>query len=110
MSVEALGDAAIVVSVIFTTLFIMGYAFLAPWWRTAIGRSLLLSKSWIAALCWMAFLRTTMDVDADNPVLVALRFTVWVLLPVITVYTFWALLVKEQILKGKELAWRKSTR
>jgi hypothetical protein len=108
VSLEALGDAAIVVSVIFTTLFILGYATLAPWWKTAIGRSLFLSKSWMAALSWMAFLRTTMDVDSENGVLVVLRFGVWVLLPVITVYTFWALLVKEQILKGKELAWKNS--
>lgn len=108
MNLEALGDAAIVVSVIFTTLFIMGYAFLAPWWRSAIGRSLLMSKTWIAALCWMAFLRTTLHIDEGNTALEILRFGVWVFLPVITVYTFWALLVKEQILKGKELAWKNS--
>lgn len=101
MTLEALGDAAIVVSVIFTTLFILGYLLLAPWWRTAIGRSLVLSKAWIAALCWMAFLRTTLGVDGDNISLVVLRAFVWVLLPVITVYTFWALLVKGQIVRGR---------
>jgi len=108
VSLEALGDVALVVSVIATTLFIIGYALLAPWWKTAIGRSLLLSKTWIAALSWMGFLRTTLEVSPDNFVLEVLRAGIWVLLPIITVYTCWALLIKEQIIKGKELGWKTS--
>jgi hypothetical protein len=101
LSLERLGDAAIIISVFGTSMFILGYGSLAPWWRTSIGRSLLLSKSWICAITWLAFLRTVADVSEDNYSVSILRTIVWVLLPVVSVYTFWALLVKGQIVRGR---------
>lgn len=38
------------------TLFVILYATRSPWYRTGMGRSLLLSKSVIAALVWNALL------------------------------------------------------
>lgn len=38
------------------TLFVVLYATRSPWYRSAMGRSLLLSKSVIAALAWNAVL------------------------------------------------------
>jgi hypothetical protein len=38
------------------TAFVILYAFRSPWWETGMGRSLLLSKTVIAALSWNAVL------------------------------------------------------
>lgn len=97
MSLELLGDIAVVVSMVMATLFVIGYVFLAPFYRTPIGWSLLASKSWIAGITWMAFLRTTMEVPEENGGIQILRAALWVMLPVISVSTFWVLLVRSQV-------------
>lgn len=97
MSLERLGDAALIVSLVFCTAFIIGFYTLVPWYRSDIGRSLFLSKTWITVIVWMSFLRTTMEISLDNPAVLIMRTFLWVTLPVISVYTFWALLWKGQI-------------
>jgi hypothetical protein len=97
LSLEQLGDAALIVGVVFSTAFIIGYSMLVPWYKSEIGRSLFLSKTWICCIVWMSFLRTTLEVPLDNGAILVLRTAIWVGLPIITIYTFWALLVNGQI-------------
>lgn len=97
MSLEWLGDVGIIISVIATTLFIIGYVTLAPFYRRPIGWSLLASKTWICLAAWLAFFRSTMDVSAGSTVIQILRAMLWIGLPVISVSTFWVLLVREQV-------------
>lgn len=101
MSLEWLGDIGIIVSVIATTAFIIGYVFLAPFYRTAIGWSLLASKSWICLLSWFAFLRTTLEISDDSLAVQILRVVIWIGLPVISVSTFWVLLVRGQVISHR---------
>ncbi len=97
MSLEGLGDLGIVLSVFLASAFIVGYGILAPWYKSEIGRSLFLSKSWTAGLCWLAFFRTTLDIPAENSYVETYRAVLWAALPFVVGYTLWALLWKGQI-------------
>lgn len=98
MNLARLGDAAIVVSIVFASAFVLGYAILAPWYKSEIGRSLMLSKTWTAGLAWLAFFRTTLGIEeGDNSTVDGYRAVLWTVFPFIVTYTFWALLWKGQI-------------
>lgn len=97
MNLEWLGTMGIAISVIATTAFVIGYLFLAPWHRSLIGVSLMASKTWIAGIAWLAALRTIFHVDDSSTGFLALRAALWVGLPVISVLTLWALLIRGQV-------------
>lgn len=94
---EWMGDAAILISVLTTTAFVIGYVALAPFYRSPIGWSLLASKTWIAGIAWLAFLRTTLEVPGDNKAVQILRLALWAMLPIISISTFLVLLVRGQV-------------
>ncbi len=97
MDIEVLGTIGIVVSVISTTLFVLGYFFLAPWYRSAIGVSLMTSKSWLAGISWLAALNYIFDVSGDSTLYLVLRAVLWVTLPLVSVGTLYALLIQGQV-------------
>lgn len=96
MGWEVIGTIGSIVSVIAATAFVIGYATLAPWYRSDIGRSLMISKTWICGVAWYAMLRAVLDPESNNAFLV-LRAVVWLALPIVSCYTLWALLIKVQV-------------
>lgn len=97
MDLQALGTLGIVISVIATSAFVIGYLFLAPWYRSAIGISLVASKSWLAGISWLAALNYLFGVDTSSPLYLALRAALWVALPFVSVATLYALLIRGQV-------------
>ncbi len=106
--IKQIGDIFIVVSMFFSTTFIIGYVCLSPWWKSGIGRSLLASNAWIMGISWLAFLSNTLAIDKDFTFYVILRTALWLGLPLISIGTFWSLLVKVQI--KEQIAIRKRNR
>lgn len=101
MNLESIGTIGIAISVIAANAFVIGYLFLAPWYRSLIGISLLASTSWIAGIAWLASLRTIWDVNTEGSLFLGLRAALWVGLPVISVLTLWALLIRGQVRSHK---------
>lgn len=97
MSLEDLGTIGLIISVIATTTFVLGYAILAPWYRSAIGISLMASKAWLAGISWLASLGYVFGTDRDSIPYLALRAGLWISLPVVSVMTLYALLIRSQV-------------
>ena len=97
MDLQVLGTIGIMVSVIATSVFVIGYLFLAPWYRSAIGISLVASKSWLAGISWLAALNYAFGVSTDSAVYLSLRAGLWVALPFVSVGTLYALLIRSQV-------------
>lgn len=102
MTLEWLGTAGIVVSVAATSIFVIGYLVLAPWYRSRIGISLMFSKSWICGISWLAAMRYLFGLGDGSDVYLALRAVLWATLPFMSVLTLWALLIGQQVKSSRK--------
>jgi hypothetical protein len=95
-----IGNALILVTTVLAWVFCILYHFLAPWWRSEMGRNVMVYGLVVAAVLSLSVVRFASDAVVETPWFAVLRLAVFAGVPVVIAWRI-AILIRVQLRNPK---------